>query len=123
MVKNADEIYNELKLIDMQCTGNCVEALDTYSVKSKRITLYVGRTQSGNSYRYAIGVVDVDTKESAEAEVLFGYYPSKNVGHATFLGTPVERILVSNSGMMKNIYEILKAIGRLYNLPVERKHY
>ena len=65
MVKNADEIYNELKLIDMQCTGNCVEALDTYSVKSKRITLYVGRTQSGNSYRYAIGVVDVDTKESS----------------------------------------------------------
>ena len=123
MIKTADEIYNELRHISMQCTGNGVEALDTYVVKSKSVTLFIQRNESGNGFRYAIGVKDIELGLYSQVDVLFGYYPSKNVDHGTFLGTPAERVVVGNSGVFKNIYEILRAIGKLYNLPVERKHY
>ena len=123
MIRTADEIYNELRRIDMQYTGNVVEVLDTYDVKGRKITLYIERNTSGNGYRYNIGISDTNMNVSAQAGVVFGYYPVKNVGHETFLGTPGERIIVRNPAMTKNLYEILKAIGKLYNLPVEHKHY
>lgn len=123
MTKTADEIYNEIINISPHCTSNCAVAFDTYAVKSKIITLFTQRNESGNGLRYAIRVRDTELRLYAQVDVLFGYYPSKNVDHETFLGTPAERIVVNNSGVFKNIYEILKAIGKLHNLPVERKHY
>ena len=121
MTKSSELIYNEIKRIESQYTGNIIETIDTYNVKSKRVSLYIQRNPNGSS-RYRIGIFDFDEKRQSEIDVLFGCYPSKNIDHETVLGTPAESIVINNSGILKNIYNILKAIGKVYNLPVAKKH-
>jgi len=118
MTLNYEDIYNKLRYLDAQYTGNVVEEIITYSVKNKQVSLFIEKSPSGANRRYKVKFYDWASEETSETNILFEAYPKKRVGHSVFIRNNGNRVYYSNSGIQKNFREILKAIGKLHNLPI-----
>ena len=121
MTITADEIYNKLRYFDMQYTGNAVDEMITYSVKNIEVTLFIEKTPS-QSYRYKVVFNDYNTGERSETDILFTAYPKKQIDHSTIIGNNHNKVYRDNAGIQKNFREILKALGKLYNVPICGRH-
>ena len=122
MVKTDKDIYNELARIERTDTGNVIETITTYRVKSKTVDLIIEKTPSGENVRYKIRMSDAETGDYAETDILFTVYPSKCVDHSTIIGNNNNRIYHGNSGIIKNVHNICKAIAKYYNVGVCKIH-
>jgi hypothetical protein len=115
MILNSENIYDKLRYIG--CTGNAVEEIITYSVKSRQVSLFVEKYPSGVD-RYRVKFLDWQSGETSETQILFEAYPKEQISHSAFIGNNENRIYYSNSGIQKNFREILRAIGKLHRLPI-----
>lgn len=121
MILTSDEIYLRLHRLDFQQTGNIIDSINVYEVKSRQVTLYIEKTTNGSN-RYTVKFNDFNTGEYAETYITFVAYPSKEVDYAPIDGNNGYRLVWNNSGMRKALREIVKAIGQLYRLPICREH-
>jgi len=115
MTLNYENIYDKLKYID--ATGNVIEEIVTYSVKTRQISLFVEK-YPGKADKYKVKIYDWQSGEISETDILFEAYPKEQITYSAFIGNNGNRIYYGNSGIQKNFREILKAIGKLYRLPV-----
>ena len=79
------------------------------------------RTPSGNSVSYSIEMQDYEVGEVTKAAVTFEVYPQKAISLGVFESNNASRMYYGNSGVFNSVREILKAIARLYNLPVAKR--
>ena len=121
MTLEAEDICTKLRYLDTQYTGNAVDEIVTYSVQSRNITLFIEKTMN-QSYRYKVVFNDYNTGDRSETDILFTAYPRNQIDHSIIIGNNHNRVYKDNSGMQKNFREILKALGKLYNVPVCRQH-
>ena len=124
MVLKSNEIHKQLIMLDRQYTGNVVEAITVYEVKTKQVVLYINKSSLSPTAtnRYKVEFKDNQTGEYGETEILFTVYPSKMIDYSNISGTSGYKFVWNNSGLRRSLREIVKALGSFYNLPICREH-
>ena len=122
MVMTLDNLKDEIRgvLINENVLQNNNINITAYSVKGKVVRLTINSSPTTNAKRFFVNASDYYTLENSESQIMFNEFPKKSVEYSPFVGSNSNLIIKNNSGVRKAVENILKAVGSVYGLPVQK---